>query len=80
MLPARCIAGKTKRVIAFIVFDAAITLLGYAVHQLGQNLKVVYSSVYWNHVHGVPRTHSVSLVLGDCKIAVFNRAIHVPGD
>jgi hypothetical protein len=79
MPAARCIAGKTKRVVVFIVFDAAIALLGDAVHQFGQNFKVVHSSVNWNHVHNVPRNNSVSLVLGDRKIVAFNRAIHMPG-
>lgn len=72
MPPARCIAEKTKRVVVFIVFDAAIALLGDAVHQFGQNFKVVHVSVYGNHVHGVPRKNSVSLVLVDCMIVGFN--------
>jgi hypothetical protein len=79
MPSARCIAEKTKRVVVFIIFYAAIALLGDAVHQFGQNFKVVHSSVNWNHVHSIPRNNSVSLVLGDRKIVVFYRAIHVPG-
>jgi hypothetical protein len=78
MPSVRCIAGKTKRVVVFIVFDAAIALLGDAVHQFGQNFKVVHSSVYWDHVHSVPLKISISLVLGDRKIVAFNRAIRVP--
>ena len=78
MPSARCIAKETKRFVVFVVFDAAITSLGYAVHQFGQNFKVVHSSVNWNHVHSVPHKNFVSLVLGDRKIVVFTRAIHVP--